>query len=102
MAFVRVDTFIVPNDHPCLPGHFPGQPVVPGVLILQEVAARIGVLWMGARLAEVTQVKFQSPLLPGEPCTLFFDDTDARRVRFECRVDDRLIASGAVLTEDRT
>ena len=34
-------SFHVRADHPCLPGHFPGRPVVPGVLLLEQVLAAI-------------------------------------------------------------
>ncbi len=27
----------IPADHPSLPGHFPGRPIVPAVVILDEV-----------------------------------------------------------------
>ena len=32
-------TRIIRADHPSLPGHFPGAPLVPGVVILDEVIA---------------------------------------------------------------
>jgi 3-hydroxymyristoyl/3-hydroxydecanoyl-(acyl carrier protein) dehydratase len=60
-------SFVVAADHPSLPGHFPGTPVVPGVIVLDHVL-RAGEQWqsrgLGARALK--QVKFHSPLLPGE------------------------------------
>ena len=33
--------FVIESDHPALPGHFPGRPVVPGVVVLDRVLAAI-------------------------------------------------------------
>ena len=33
--------FVVEPCHPCLPGHFPGSPLVPGVVVLDQVLAAI-------------------------------------------------------------
>ena len=60
-------TFTVPADHPSLPGHFPGAPVVPGVVVLDHVLQACE-QWQGRALSptELRQVKFHSPLLPAE------------------------------------
>jgi 3-hydroxyacyl-[acyl-carrier-protein] dehydratase len=59
--------FLVPADHPALPGHFPGSPVVPGVVVLDHVLKACEA-WLGHPLAArgLKQVKFQSALLPDE------------------------------------
>ena len=33
--------FSIPHDHPSLPGHFPGRPIVPGVVMLERVLEAI-------------------------------------------------------------
>lgn len=60
--------FLVPADHPALPGHFPGSPVVPGVVVLDHIL-QAGEAWLGRPLSAraLKQVKFQSALLPDEP-----------------------------------
>ena len=37
---------VIAKDHPALAGHFPGNPIVPGVLILDEVM-RAAEQWRG-------------------------------------------------------
>lgn len=62
-------TLCVPVDHPCLAGHFPGHPLVPGVVLLEHVAQALRA-WRGQRLIRVLDVKFAAPLLPGETAQL--------------------------------
>lgn len=76
----EIGSLCIAPDHPCLPGHFPGQPVVPGVVVLEE----------GLALAEVVpqhilQVKFLYPVLPGEQ-VMFFVKNEGARLRLTGRV----------------
>jgi 3-hydroxymyristoyl/3-hydroxydecanoyl-(acyl carrier protein) dehydratase len=59
----------VPASHPALPGHFPGHPVVPGVLLLDEVRVQVEAC-SGRRVARIVQVKFIQSLGPAEPAWL--------------------------------
>jgi 3-hydroxymyristoyl/3-hydroxydecanoyl-(acyl carrier protein) dehydratase len=54
-------------DHPSLPGHFPGRPLIPGVVILDVLCAAIQEeLGAGANLTGLPNLKFQHPVLPGQ------------------------------------
>lgn len=57
----------VPEAHPVFAGHFPGRPIVPGVMLLDQ-AIRFAETWLGrADLAwQVGNAKFLSPVAPGE------------------------------------
>lgn len=91
--------FLIEHDHPCLPGHFPGRPLVPGVLVLDRVYAAIEAA-QGAPLSasRLPQVKFLQPLLPGEDATVELDASGAPRWRFRVlRADGGLVASGEVV-----
>ena len=74
------ERFAIAADHPCLPGHFPGLPVVPGVVLLDRIAALIERHGAGP-LARIGAVKFLAPVLPGEAvdCTV---ERDGARVSF--------------------
>lgn len=72
--------FCVPALHPCLPGHFPGQPIVPGVLLLDHVLQAVRRL-TGQDLRSLEQVRFTSALLPGETAHGWCE-VDGARVSF--------------------
>lgn len=58
-------TLSVAADHPCLPGHFPGNPLAPGVVLLAQVCRGVEAA-AGCSVARIEQAKFHSPLLPDE------------------------------------
>jgi len=57
--------FTISPDHPALAGHFPGRPVVPGVLLLEAALAAVptGDNWV---LQSIPAAKFLHPVLPGQ------------------------------------
>ena len=82
-------------EHPALPGHFPGQPLVPGVILLEQVALALRA-WRGQRLGRVLEAKFVAPLLPDEAARLRLTETGESRIRFEIRRDGMVLARGLV------
>jgi 3-hydroxyacyl-[acyl-carrier-protein] dehydratase len=81
-------------DHPSLPGHFPGAPLVPGVVILDEVLAAMDSWRRDCRVTAIRAVKFLVPLKPGQPFSICLGNDGANEVNFCCRVDDRIIVEG--------
>ena len=86
--------FTIPREHPALPGHFPGRPVVPGVLILDEVR-RVTERWLGRETAirRLPQGKFVAPMLPGETATIELSRTGST-LSFSVTRDQVILAKG--------
>jgi len=93
-------TFCIAAGHPCLDGHFPGNPIAPGVLILEEVIAA----WNHDHAAEpvsgIANVKFLAPLRPDTPVAVQFLRV-GEIVKFSCQVEARTIAQGRLLIVSR-
>lgn len=90
----RQGGFTIDHDHACLEGHFPGNPVVPGVLVLDRVLA-LAEAWTGQPVGAVgmPQVKFVQPLLPGQRADVTLQRQGAR-IRFEVSHAGALLARG--------
>ena len=84
-------------DHPSLAGHFPGHPVVPGVVMLGEIMNAIREMAKGRiEFVGMPSAKFLSPLNPGEPLTIRIDQQGNGTMEFTCTTGPRLIASGCL------
>jgi 3-hydroxyacyl-[acyl-carrier-protein] dehydratase len=75
----------VAPDHPAFAGHFPGQPLLPGVVLLGEV---LEVLMREAPEALgkhpcVSAVKFLAPVRPGGSLEIRWTAPGQERLRFE-------------------
>ena len=94
-------SFSVAHDHPSLPGHFPGHPVVPGVVVLERVIDAIehGHGPLGA--LRLPQVKFMQPLLPGEAARVVLEGAPPRW-RFQVLRDEVLLVLGEVVSVEGT
>lgn len=88
--------FVIEPDHPSLPGHFPGRPLVPGVVLLDRVVAAIEAAQGPLGPLRLPQVKFMQPLLPGEQACVELDGA-APRWRFRVLRGDALLASGEIV-----
>lgn len=91
---------VVPTSHPSLAGHFPDNPIVPGVVVLDEVIGALQSWQPQAQSAGFTAVKFMSPLLPDQNFVIYLTDLGKRRVKFSCQKtadgDNIIFATGQV------
>jgi 3-hydroxyacyl-[acyl-carrier-protein] dehydratase len=83
-------------DHPSLPGHFPGEPIVPGVVILNEVAAALTEWRKDCQLTGILVAKFLLPLRPDQPFTICLNTPRATdtEVDFCCRANGHMLVEG--------
>ncbi len=98
-------------NEPFFQGHFPGAPVMPGVLVVEalaQVGAILALREIGDReqklvlFTGIKEARFRQPVVPGD--TLMLEVTALRigsrvqRMRGEAKVDGRLVAEADIMS----
>ena len=103
-------------NEPFFEGHFPGKPVMPGVLVVEAMAQLAGVLAFKTRghkpadgylyyLVGMDKTRFKRPVVPGDRLDMEASITSERRsiVKFACRafVGEELACTSDILCTER-
>jgi 3-hydroxyacyl-[acyl-carrier-protein] dehydratase len=95
---VIITTLPIAADHPAHAGHFPGMPVLPGVVLLDATLHALERAGKGPpQHWEINSAKFPSAVRPGEVLTLQHETLPNGAVRFAIRTADRPVASGLLV-----
>ncbi len=98
----KVTHWVVPRDHPAFAGHFPGTPILPGVVLLDmTLHAMAGAIGIQPDGCEIASVKFLSPAKPGDALEIRHDCQTTGAVRFDIALGTRKIASGTIVPRSR-
>jgi 3-hydroxymyristoyl/3-hydroxydecanoyl-(acyl carrier protein) dehydratase len=96
---VTVERFF-PLDHPAAQGHFPGNPIIPGAVLLSETLRAIEAsLDLSLAPGQLASAKFLSPTRPGDRVTIEFSDSARGTIRFACSVGPVTVLTGVVTCE---
>jgi 3-hydroxyacyl-[acyl-carrier-protein] dehydratase len=100
-------TVLVPPQHPAFNGHFPGAPLLPGVVLLDEMLRAVeaerpdGRALASASAATagwtIATAKFLRPVRPGETLTLEHEPLTNGALRFAIRSAGRVVATGTLV-----
>jgi 3-hydroxyacyl-[acyl-carrier-protein] dehydratase len=101
----------VTYNEPFFPGHFPGRPIMPGVLIVEAMAQTAGVLAFKSIPEEgqrrpvlflgLDNVRFRKPVVPGDQLRMELEITRHRQAiwgfKGKAFVEDQLVAEADLL-----
>jgi len=93
--------FTIRHDHPALAGHFPGHPIVPGVVILDHIITAVNSHQPDSRITSISHAKFHHPLPLDRPCDIELSSRSRNRLGFRCVQAGTLICSGELGVEER-
>jgi 3-hydroxyacyl-[acyl-carrier-protein] dehydratase len=106
----------VSMNEPHFPGHFPGRPIMPGVLILEAMAQAAGILVFRTEgvkptastvyyYAGIDEARFKRPVMPGDRLEIEVVLLAHKKTiwKFSCvaRVDGAVVAEAVILCTQR-
>ncbi|NOQ35130.1 MAG: hypothetical protein GQ569_04460 [Methylococcaceae bacterium] len=95
------ESYIISENHPSLKGHFPNNPIVPAVVILDYVRNLLESSLTDQRIKTLANSKFIRPLFPQQEFTINLNTIAAHKIKFECISNGEKIIYGTFITEER-
>lgn len=90
-----------PPDHASAAGHFPGNPIIPGALLLSEVLRAIETD-LGSTLCpfQIKAAKFLHPVRPGDRVLIEFSRPEETKIKFNCTAGGTKVLAGEMVLLD--
>jgi 3-hydroxymyristoyl/3-hydroxydecanoyl-(acyl carrier protein) dehydratase len=94
---MNVTALEIAADHPAFAGHFPGMPILPGAVLLDE-ALRVVAQNLALDLThwQIASAKFLDSVRPGESLIVEHSAAAHDSIRFIVRVADRTALAGTL------
>ena len=88
-------------DHPTAPGHFPGNPIIPAAVLLEEVMRAIAAADGCPGDFMIRSAKFLGPVRPSDRLQIRWQSLGNGQTKFECRLLDpeRLTVTGLMVKQ---
>ena len=98
-------------NEPFFQGHFPGKPIMPGVLIVEAMAQAGGILWISSQDKEapgslffftgIDKVRFRRPVVPGDQIIVDVEMLKVRgrvaKMKGKALVEEKVVAEGELM-----
>ena len=93
--------YCIPATHPCFAGHFPGNPIVPGVVILNYVQQQLSNWLPKYTVDTLAQAKFLYPLFPDQKFTIKLIQSSTQKIKFTCTYGEYTLVTGLFIIKEK-
>jgi 3-hydroxyacyl-[acyl-carrier-protein] dehydratase len=84
-------------DYAAAQGHFPGNPIIPGAALLDEVMqAMEAEAGHSFAACEIRSAKFLHPVRPGDRVVIRWSPQESGELKFECLLEGRPAVTGVL------
>lgn len=91
--------YCIDSLHPSLAGHFPGNPIVPGVVLLDYARSLLEQWQPDCRISGLAQAKFLKPLQPEQLFNIQLRQSSPSMIKFECYSAGEKLLAGTFIIE---